>query len=109
MLGVLCMHILQAKRSERFKVLALVGGGLASLGLGLAWGMVFPIITRLWTSSYTLYCNGWCMLLFALFYWIIDVKGYQKWAFWFKVVGLNALTIYLVQELFDFKQIFLKA
>ena len=62
MLGVLCTHMLQAKRSERFKVLALVGGGLASLALGLAWGMVFPIITRLWTSSYTLYSNGWCML-----------------------------------------------
>jgi predicted acyltransferase len=105
MLGVLCTHILQAKRSERFKVLALVGGGVGSLALGLAWGTVFPIITRLWTSSYTLYSNGWCMLLFALFYWIIDVKGYRKWAFFFKVIGLNALTIYLLQELFDFKYI----
>src|ERR1700722_7105089 len=105
MLGVLCTHILKAGRSERFKVLALVAGGLASLALGLAWGEVFPIITRLWTSSYTLYSNGWCMLLFALFYWIIDVKGYQRWAFWLKVIGLNALTIYLVQELFDFKNI----
>ncbi len=53
MLGVLCAHILQAKRSERFKVLALVGGGFASLALGWVWGMAFPIITRLWTSSYT--------------------------------------------------------
>jgi predicted acyltransferase len=105
MLGVLCTHILQAKRSERFKVLALAGGGLASLALGLAWGMVFPIITRLWTSSYTLYSNGWCMLLFALFYWIIDVKGYTKWAFWLKVIGLNALTIYILQELFEFKHV----
>ena len=105
MLGVLCNHLLQARRSENFKVLALVAGGIGSLALGLAWGTVFPIITRLWTSSYTLYANGWCMLLFALFYWIIDVKGYQKWAFPLKVIGLNALTIYLVQELFDFKNI----
>jgi predicted acyltransferase len=45
MLGVLCTHILQAKRSERFKVLALVGGGVASLAVGLAWGTVFLIIT----------------------------------------------------------------
>jgi predicted acyltransferase len=105
MLGVLCTHLLQARRSERFKVLALLAGGVASLALGLAWGTVFPIITRLWTSSYTLYSNGWCMLLFALFYWIMDVQGYRKWAFWLKVIGLNALTIYLVQELFDFKHI----
>jgi predicted acyltransferase len=105
MLGVLCMHVLQAKRSERFKMLALVGGGIASLGLGLLWGIVFPIITRLWTSSYTLYSNGWCMLLFALFYWIIDVKGYTRWSFWLKVIGLNALTIYVVQEVFRFRPI----
>ena len=105
MLGVLCTHILQAERSARFKVLALAGGGIGSLAAGLAWGTVFPIITRLWTSSYTLYSNGWCMLLFTLFYWLIDVKGYRKWAFFFKVIGLNALTIYLLQELFDFKHI----
>jgi predicted acyltransferase len=105
MLGVLCAHLLKARRSENFKVWAMIAGGLVSLALGLAWGLVFPIITRLWTSSYTLYCNGWCMLLFALFYWVIDVKGYQKWAFWLKVIGLNALTIYLLQELFDFKNI----
>ncbi len=105
MLGVLCTHLLQARRTERFKVLALLAGGVGSLALGLAWGTVFPIITRLWTSSYTLYSNGWCMLLFALFYWIMDVKGYRKWAFWLKVIGLNALTIYLLQELFDFKHI----
>jgi predicted acyltransferase len=105
MLGVLCTHILQAKKSERFKVAALVAGGLASLAVGWLWGFSFPIITRLWTSSYTLYSNGWCMLLFALFYWIIDVKGYTRWAFWLKVIGLNALTIYVVQNLFDFKHI----
>jgi predicted acyltransferase len=105
MLGVLCTHILQAKWTERLKVFALVGGGVASLGLGLLWGMAFPIITRLWTSSYTLFSNGWCMLLFALFYWLIDVKGYRKWAFWLKVIGLNALLIYVVQELIDFKYV----
>jgi len=105
MLGVLSTHILQAKWTERWKVLALIGGGVGSLGLGLLWGTVFPIITRLWTSSYTLYSNGWCMLLFALFYWIIDVKGYRKWAFWFKVVGMNALLIFIVQNLFDFRHV----
>jgi predicted acyltransferase len=105
MLGVLCSHLMQARRSERFKTIALAAGGLASLGLGLLWGMVFPIITRLWTSSYALYSNGWCMLLFALFYWLIDVKGWKKWSFWMIVIGLNPLTIYVIQELFDFSRV----
>jgi predicted acyltransferase len=104
MLGVLCSHLVHARRSEKFKVMALVAGGVGCLGLGLLWGTVFPIITRLWTSSYTVYSNGWCMLLFALFYWIIDVKGWKKWSFWLIVIGLNPLLIYVVQELFDFGQ-----
>ena len=104
MLGVLCSHLVHARRSEKFKVTALVAGGVGCLGLGLLWGTVFPIITRLWTSSYTVYSNGWCMLLFALFYWIIDVKGWKKWSFWLIVIGLNPLLIYVVQELFDFSQ-----
>jgi predicted acyltransferase len=81
-----------------------VGGGIVSLAGGLLWGTTFPIITRLWTSSYVLYSNGWAMLLFALFYWIIDVRGYRKWAFPLVVIGMNAITIYLLQNLFDFSQ-----
>jgi predicted acyltransferase len=40
--------------------------------------------------------------LLALFYWIIDVRGYQRWSFFFKVIGMNAITIYLVDRLFNF-------
>lgn len=105
MFGVLCGHLIRSSWSNRKKFLVLVGGGFASLGLGLLWGTVFPIITRLWTSSYTLYSNGWAMLLFALFFWVIDVRGYRKWAFPLVVIGLNPITIYVVQERFDFSQI----
>jgi predicted acyltransferase len=45
------------------------------------------------------------MLLFAGFYWLIDVKGWKGWAFWLTVIGLNPLTIYVVQELFDFSHV----
>ncbi|HEX5023661.1 MAG TPA: DUF5009 domain-containing protein, partial [Agriterribacter sp.] len=37
-----------------------------------------------------------------LFYWIIDVKGYTKWAFFFKVIGMNSLAIYLAYQFIDF-------
>ena len=105
MLGVLCGHVIQSTISNARKLQMLVAGGILSLGMGLAWGTFFPIITRLWTSSYTLYANGWSMLLFALFYWIIDVRQHQKWAFPFKVIGWNALTIYIVQNLFNFSYV----
>lgn len=104
MLGVLCGHLILSSLSYKKKLEYLVGGGVVSVLLGLGWGTFFPIITRLWTSSYTLLCNGLSMLLFAVFFWIIDVRGYRKWAFPFVVIGLNALTIYVVQNLFDFSQ-----
>ena len=67
-------------------------------GAGRAWEPVFPIITLLWTSSYTLDSNGWCMLLFALFYWIIDVKGSGQWPFGF--AGADRVLIALTMTLF---------
>ena len=102
MFGVLCGHLLRSSWTQRRKLQVLVGGGFASLAIGLLWGLKFPIITRLWTSSYTVFANGWAMLIFALFYWIIDVKGYRKWAFPFEVVGLNSITIYVIQNIFNF-------
>ncbi len=104
MLGVLCSHLIHSRKSQMWKVKALVAGGLGCLVVGQVWGIWFPIITRLWTSSYTVYSNGWCMLVFALFYWLIDVKGWKRWAFWLTVIGMNPLLIYVVQEVFDFSQ-----
>ena len=80
----------------------MIFAGLASLLVGLIWGHWFPIIKNIWTSSYVLVAAGWSLLLLALFYWIIDVRGYQRWAFFFMVIGLNPITIYIVQSQFKF-------
>jgi predicted acyltransferase len=80
----------------------LAAAGVVSLAAALLWNIVFPINKLFWSSSYVLYAGGWSMLLLALFYWIIDVRGWKKWAFPFIVIGLNPITIYVVQGLFDF-------
>jgi predicted acyltransferase len=49
-----------------------------------------------------LVAGGWSLLLLALFYWIIDVRGYRRWSFFFTVIGVNAITMYLVYRFFDF-------
>jgi predicted acyltransferase len=102
LLGVFAGHWLRSNQPDNKKVLGLVGGGVACLILGQLWGLVFPINKLIWTSSYVLYAGGWSMLLLALFYFIIDVKGYKSWAFFFVVIGLNPITIYIVQSQFDF-------
>jgi predicted acyltransferase len=96
--GVLCGHLLRSSVPAGKKLLVFWGGGAAAVGLGLLWNMVHPIVTALWTSSYVMYATGWSMLLYGAFYWIIDVLGYRKWAFPLVVIGMNAITIYVLQS-----------
>jgi len=102
LLGVLAGHWLRSNRPGNRKVSGLAVAGLVSLVVGHLWGTVFPIIKIIWTSSYVLYAGGWSLLLLAFFYWIIDVRGYKKWAFFFIVIGMNPITIYFLRGLIDF-------
>ncbi|MCK5469212.1 MAG: DUF5009 domain-containing protein, partial [Cyclobacteriaceae bacterium] len=61
------------------------------------------ISRNVWTSSFVLYSAGWCLMLFALFYWVIDVQGFKKWTFFLVVIGMNAITIWVGQRLIDFE------
>jgi predicted acyltransferase len=103
LLGVLAGHWLRSgKYTPNRKVLGLAAAGVASLLVAWVWSFNFPIIKNIWSSSFVLWAGGWSLLLLALFYWIIDVRGYQRWSFFFKVIGMNAITIYLVDRFFDF-------
>ena len=102
LMGVLAGHWLRSKRPPNRKTLGLVAAGVASLLVGYLWSFNFPIIKNLWTSTFVLFAGGWSLLLLALFYWIIDVKGCRRWSFFFTIIGVNAITIYLVHQLFDF-------
>lgn len=80
----------------------LVLAGVASLAAGYLWGLQFPLIKRLWTSSYALVAGGWSLLLLAAFHAVIDGCGWRGWARPFIWIGANALTIYLVSRWVDF-------
>lgn len=81
------------------KVRRLLLGGLACVALGWLWHLQFPVIKKLWTSSFVLVAGGYSALLLAAFYWIIDVKGWQAWSRPFVWYGCNAITIYLASNL----------
>ncbi|TSA23012.1 DUF5009 domain-containing protein [bacterium] len=105
MLGVFAGQILLSKRAQMRKAGELALLGIGCVVAGLIWGIWFPIIHHLWTSSLVLYAAGWSYLLLALFYLVIDVWGYRKWAFFFVVIGMNAIGVYVATHLFDFKHI----
>ncbi len=85
------------------KVGYMAGAGVGLVLLGLLWGLVFPINKPLWSSSYVCLAGGLSLLLFVLFYWIIDVRGYRRWTLFFTVIGLNSITIYLGQQVINFR------
>jgi predicted acyltransferase len=105
LLGVLAGRWLRSSRSGGTKVVGLAAASLLSLALGMAWSQWFPIIKILWTSSYVLVAGGWSLLLLALFYAVIDVLKLRAWAFFFIVIGANAITIYFVQRFVPFDNI----
>jgi predicted acyltransferase len=107
LLGVFSGHVLRSNLSAWLKVVVLTGLGIICLCAGWAWAewLGFPIIKHIWTSSMTLWSAGWCYLLLALFYLLIDVIGFRRWAFPFIVIGMNAITIYVAYWFVPFKGI----
>jgi predicted acyltransferase len=85
------------------KVLYLFLAAVVLIIIGRVWNLEFPINKNIWTSSFVLYVGGLSVLLFALFYLIIDVWEYRRWAFFFVVIGVNPITIYLVQRIVNFR------
>ena len=78
---------------------------LAMLAVGMLWNLSFPINKMLWSSSFVLVVGSYSLAMFALFYYIIDVRKYQRWTFFFKVIGMNSITIYMAQRIFSFSSI----
>src|SRR6476646_6269279 len=77
------------------KALWMFVAGLIFIGLAHLWDLDFPINKNLWTSSFVLNVGGYSLILLSVFYYLIDVKGYKKWAFYFKVIGMNSILIYM--------------
>ena len=105
MLGVMAGHLLRSDKVGIRKVLWLLAAGGGCIVAGLVWSLYFPIIKHLWTSSFVLFSGGLCFMLLALFYLVIDVLGFRKWAFGFVVIGMNAIAVYMATHLINFRNI----
>lgn len=85
------------------KVLYLILAAVALMIIGQVWNLAFPINKNLWTSSFVCFVGGLSLLLFSIFYLIIDVWQFKKWAFFFVVIGMNPITIYLAGRIVNFR------
>jgi predicted acyltransferase len=95
LLGILTGHWLRSERPRFEKVVGIFVAGAVCVALGWAWNPFFPINKALWTSSYVLFTAGLALQFLALCYWLIDIKGYRRWAWPFEVFGVNALALFV--------------
>jgi predicted acyltransferase len=94
--GLMCGELLRSDRTAKWKLLALLAAGVCGLIVGLLLNAtnVCPIVKRIWTPSWALFSTGWCCLILASLYGVIDVLGHRRWAFPLVVVGMNSIAMY---------------
>ncbi len=106
LLGVLAGRLITNKGiPQKTKLLYFTAEGIALIALGLLWTLQFPFIKNLWTSSFVLVTGGASCLAVALFSLIVDVWGFKRWTTPFIWLGSNALAIYLLIRIVDFRGI----
>jgi predicted acyltransferase len=95
LLGLLIGELLMSARSKQIKAKFIGAIGLGCLAIGYGTSLVVPVVMKMWTASYGLMSAGWACLMLLFFYWLIDIRGYRKWAFPLTVIGMNAIFIYM--------------
>ncbi len=96
--GVLAGQWLMSGRTPKRKIALLAGLGAAGVAAGFALTAVSPMIKRVCTSSFVVASGGFCLLMLAFSYWLIDVRKLRSWAVFLNIVGMNSLFIYLFTE-----------
>ena len=106
LLGVFAGLLLRrTDRTEPEKVRSLIMAGLAAIALGWLWHLQFPVIKKLWTSSYVLVVGGYSALLLAAFHHVVEVRGWRRWCVPFVWIGMNPITLYLANNLIGFRRL----
>jgi predicted acyltransferase len=103
-LGVFGGLLLQDARLPPWqKSLWLIGAGIVLVAAGYLWGLQFPIIKAIWTSSFVLVAGGYSAILLGAMHQIIDVWGFKRWAMMFVWIGANAITLYFINGITGFE------
>lgn len=105
MLGVFCGHIMRRSQPKLKNAAALLVFGLLLLAFGYLASAESPIIKKIWSSSFTLVSGGWCVLLMAFFYWLVDCANFTTGLNWLKIYGMNAIAAYVISTLINFRSI----
>jgi predicted acyltransferase len=104
LLGIITGNFIKSDAAAgQTKAIKIAAVGALFLLLAYLWNFSFPINKNLWSSSFTLLVGGISLLLMAVFYYVIDVLGYKKWSFFFRIIGMNSILIYMSGHFIDWE------
>lgn len=106
LLGVAAGLLLQrGDRTDAQKIAWLAGAGVGAVALGWIWHLQFPVVKKIWTSSFVLVAGGWSFLLLAAFYYVVEVLQWRRWCQPFIWIGMNPITLYITSNLVGFRRV----
>jgi predicted acyltransferase len=85
------------------KLRILLVAGAAAVAIGWLWHLQFPVIKKIWTSSYVLVAGGYSALLLGAFYYVVDLRQWRGWCVPFIWIGMNPITLYLANNIIKFR------
>ncbi|MCP1383212.1 acyltransferase family protein [Runella salmonicolor] len=83
---------------EKVKRFATLGLALLVVGSLLNWLGICPNVKRIWTPTWVLFSGGWCFVLLAAFYWLVDIQGWRKAFIWLIIIGTNSIAAYVISH-----------
>jgi predicted acyltransferase len=94
--GILTGYLMRVNGTPAEKTVWMFVTGNILLFAGLVMNLWLPINKSLWTSSYSVYMAGLASIVFALCYWIVDVREHNRWSRFFAIYGMNALAVFIL-------------
>ena len=105
LIGLIVGELLRSERSRQKKAQMIGGLGILLLILGFGLSPIIPIEMKMWTTTYGLASAGCACLMFLLFYWLVDIRGYRKWTLFFVVIGMNPIFIYMTTSILPIEKL----
>lgn len=95
LLGLLAGRWITTQASPTRRVCGLLLAGGTMIALGWLWHPFFPVIKKIWSSSFVLVAGGWSAVLLGVFHALVDVHGWRRGLAPFRWVGANPIGLYL--------------
>ena len=86
------------------KLRTLLIAGVVAVALGWLWHLQFPVVKKLWTSSFVLVAGGYSLLLIGAFYYVVDMRQWRGWCQPFIWIGMNPITLYISSNVIGYRR-----